>query len=103
MDKGRQEAGSPGLGLQHTGKDESFETLKPAPNNTPPPTSPHLLILPKQLRQLRVNYSDRWGGMAFLLNLYNMLLQACYIKIILPSQKGRDYPRGVGMGREEEL
>lgn len=30
---------------------KSFETLKPTPSDTPFPTKPHLIILPKQFHQ----------------------------------------------------
>ena len=39
---------------EHTGKGMGFETSNPTPSDTPPPTRPHLLILP--------NSSTNWGS-----------------------------------------
>jgi hypothetical protein len=36
--------------------EDAFKTSKPTPSGTPPPTKPHLLILPKQFHQLQTEY-----------------------------------------------
>lgn len=42
----------------------TFEISKLTPSDTPPPTEPHLLILPKQFRQLgpNIKYMSLWGS-----------------------------------------
>jgi hypothetical protein len=49
MEAGRQGAGA--VSEKDAGREIEtgpFETSKPTPNDTPPPTRPHLLILSKQ-------------------------------------------------------
>jgi hypothetical protein len=48
------------LGREHWESQQSFETSKPAHGDTPPPTRPHLLHLPKQFHQLGTTMS-LWG------------------------------------------
>jgi hypothetical protein len=43
---------------ERLGLTQSFETSKPLPSDIPPPTKPHLLILPKQFHQLGTKYSN---------------------------------------------
>lgn len=60
----------------------AFKTSKPTPSDTPPPTRPHLLDLPKQFHQLRATYSHiwaRWEPFSF--------KPPCIIRRIAPSKK----------------
>ena len=63
-------------GRDITQEEWSFETAKPTPRDTPPPTRPHLLVLPKQFHQLgtKIKHMSLWEPFSFNCHTKNLAL-----------------------------